>query len=417
MIILLYEVTVMLIKRTQYLENIRRFYESNLIKVLTGIRRCGKSVLLSQIKDELVSEHGISKDHIISINFEDVKFSKIKGYVKLNDYVLKQITDDDKYYIFLDEIQHVNQFEKTLASLKATQNVSIFVTGSNSKLLSGRLASLLVGRCKEFKIMPFTYNEFLNYYKENGLMLPEKPLQNYIRFGGMPQRMDYESEEDIKEYLKSIYYGIIDKDICNTKAKINKETFITLSKYIISNVTKEFSVTSIVDYYNQNNSDKIYNENVYRYLEKLEKACLISRVKRYDVATKRTLKHVEKQFVVDNGFMLACNDSNKIFIAHALENLVYNELLYRGYDVKIGKTYKGEIDFVAMKDGKKCFIQVAYLLSSDDVIEREFGAYDSVRDPSPKYVLSLDEYDMSKDGIIHFNIEEWLLNKVDVTLS
>lgn len=407
----------MLIKRTQYLENIRRFYESNLIKVLTGIRRCGKSVLLSQIKDELVSEHGISKDHIISINFEDVKFSKIKGYVKLNDYVLKQITDDDKYYIFLDEIQHVNQFEKTLASLKATQNVSIFVTGSNSKLLSGRLASLLVGRCKEFKIMPFTYNEFLNYYKENGLMLPEKPLQNYIRFGGMPQRMDYESEEDIKEYLKSIYYGIIDKDICNTKAKINKETFITLSKYIISNVTREFSVTSIVDYYNQNNSDKIYNENVYRYLEKLEKACLISRVKRYDVATKRTLKHVEKQFVVDNGFMLACNDSNKIFIAHALENLVYNELLYRGYDVKIGKTYKGEIDFVAMKDGKKCFIQVAYLLSSDDVIEREFGAYDSVRDPSPKYVLSLDEYDMSKDGIIHFNIEEWLLNKVDVTLS
>ena len=407
----------MLIKRTQYLENIRRFYESNLIKVLTGIRRCGKSVLLSQIKDELVSECGISKDHIISINFEDVKFSKIKGYVKLNDYILKQITDDNKYYIFLDEIQHVNQFEKTLASLKATQNVSIFVTGSNSKLLSGRLASLLVGRCKEFKIMPFTYNEFLNYYKENGLMLPEKPLQNYIRFGGMPQRMDYESEEDIKEYLKSIYYGIIDKDICNTKAKINKETFITLSKYIISNVTKEFSVTSIVDYYNQNNSGKIYNENVYRYLEKLEKACLISRVKRYDVSTKRTLKHVEKQFVVDNGFMLACNDSNKIFIAHALENLVYNELLYRGYDVKIGKTYKGEIDFVAMKDGKKCFIQVAYLLSSDDVIEREFGAYDSVRDPSPKYVFSLDEYDMSKDGIIHFNIEEWLLNKVDVTLS
>ena len=407
----------MLIKRTQYLENIRRFYESNLIKVLTGIRRCGKSVLLSQIKDELVSEYGISKDHIISINFENVKFSKIKGYVKLNDYILKQITDDDKYYIFLDEIQHVNQFEKTLASLKATQNVSIFVTGSNSKLLSGRLASLLVGRCKEFKIMPFTYNEFLNYYKENELKLPEKPLQNYIRFGGMPQRMDYESEEDIKEYLKSIYYGIIDKDICNTKAKINKETFITLSKYIISNVTKEFSVPSIVDYYNQNNVDKIYCENVYRYLEKLEKACLISRVKRYDVATKRTLKQVEKQFVVDNGFMLACSDSNKIFIAHALENLIYNELLYRGYEIKIGKTYKGEIDFVAMKDGKKCFIQVAYLLSSDDVIEREFGAYDSVRDPSPKYVLSLDEYDMSKDGIIHFNIEDWLLGKVDVMLS
>ena len=193
--------------------------------------------------------------------------------------------------------------------------------------------------------------------------------------------------------------------------------YIRLSSFISRNASKEFSVQSIVDYYNLNNQDGIYRKMVYRYLEKLEQACLISRVKRYDIATKRTLKQVEKQFVVDNGFLLACNDSNKIFVAHALENLIYNELLYRGYDVKIGKTYKGEIDFVAMKDGKKCFIQVAYLLSSDDVIEREFGAFDSVRDPSPKYVFSLDEYDMSKDGITHFNIEDWLLNKVDVTLS
>ena len=153
----------MLIKRNEYLENIRRFYDSNLIKVLTGVRRCGKSVLLDQIKEELLSEKGIENNHIIFINFENVKFSKIKNYIKLNDYILKQIIDDDKYYIFLDEIQHVNQFEKTLASLKATQNVSLFVTGSNSKLLSGRLASLLVGRCKEFKIMPFSYSEFLNY--------------------------------------------------------------------------------------------------------------------------------------------------------------------------------------------------------------------------------------------------------------
>lgn len=407
----------MLIKRSQYLENIRRFYDSNLIKVLTGVRRCGKSVLLCQIKEELLNEKRVNSNHIVSINFEDIKFSKVNNYIKLNNYIIKQIVDEDKYYIFLDEIQHVNQFEKTLASLKATQNVSIFVTGSNSKLLSGRLASLLVGRCKEFKIMPFTYSEFLSYYKENGLNPPDKTLQNFIRYGGMPQRMDYENEEDIKEYLKSIYYGIIDKDICNTKAKINKETFITISKYIINNASKEFSISSIVDYYNQNNEDKIYCENVYRYLDKLEKACLISRVKRYDIATKRTLRQVEKQFVVDNGFLLACGDSNKIFVAHALENLVYNELLYRGYDVKIGKTYKGEIDFVAMKNGKKCFIQVAYLLSDDGVIEREFGAYDSVRDPSPKYVFSLDEYDMSKDGITHFNIEDWLLNKVDVTLS
>ena len=407
----------MLIKRMQYLENIRRFYESNLIKVLTGIRRCGKSVILDQIKDELTKDYNKRLDHIVSINFEDVKYSDIIDYKKLNDYILKSIVDDNKYYIFLDEIQHVKQFEKTLASLKATKNVSIFVTGSNSKLLSGRLATLLVGRCKEFKIMPFTYNEYINYFRDNKMNLPEKTLQNYIRYGGMPQRLDYYLEEDIKDYLKSIYYGIIDKDICSGQSKINKETFITISKYIITNSSKEFSAQNIVDYYNQNNPDTIYRETVYRILDKLEQACLISRVKRYDIATKRTLKQVEKQFVIDNGFVLACNDSNKVFVSHALENLVYNELIYRGYEVKIGKTYKGEIDFVAMKDGKKCFIQVAYLLSSDDVIEREFGAFKSVRDASPKFVLSLDEFDMSQDGITHINIEDWLTNKIDLSLS
>ncbi len=407
----------MLVRRSNYINHISRFYDSNLIKVLTGVRRCGKSVLLDQIKDDIVEQNHVRDDHIISINFEDVKYSKIKSYDKLNDYVMKRITDTEKYYLFLDEIQNVSQFEKVLASLKATQNVSIFVTGSNSKLLSGRLATLLVGRCKEFKVMPFTYQEFLKYYEDNKIDPPDKPLQNFIRFGGMPQRMDYTSEEDIKEYLKSIYYGIVDKDICNSKSKIDKETFLTISDYIISNSTKEFSAQSIVDAYNKANTNEIYAMNVYRYLEKLEQACLISRVKRYDISSKRTLKQIEKQFVVDNGFLLACSPSNKILLSHALENVIYNELLYRGYDIRIGKTYKGEIDFVIMKDGKKCFMQVAYLLSDDDVIDREFKAFDSVRDPSPKYVLSLDEYDMSQNGIIHLNIEDFLLNKVDIMLS
>lgn len=330
----------MLIKRNQYLKTIRRFYESNLIKVLMGVRRCGKSVLLNQIKAELISERKIKEDHIISINFEDVRFSKIKDFNKLNEYILRRILDENKYYIFLDEIQYVKQFEKVLASLKATQNVSIFVTGSNSKLLSGRLASLLVGRCKDFKIMPFTYSEFIQYYEENELELPKSPLQNFIRFGGMPQRMDYDLEEDIREYLKSIYYGIIDKDICNQQSKIDKETFILISKYIISNASKDFSAQIIVEYYNLNNHDEIYRKMVYRYLEKLEQACLISRVKRYDIATKRTLKQVEKQFVVDNGFLLVCNDSNKIFVSHALENLYIMNCYIEDMMLKLVKRIK-----------------------------------------------------------------------------
>lgn len=407
----------MLIKRTIYLDKIQKYYESNLIKVLTGIRRCGKSILLNQIKEELLKKGIVDETHIISINFEDLRYSKINTCDKLNDFILKQILDENKYYIFLDEIQHVSKFEKVLASLKSTQNVSLFVTGSNSKLLSGRMGSLLVGRCKEFKIMPFSYNEIIEYYKVNKIILPTDLFKSFLRFGGMPQRLDYNSEEDIKAYLKSLYFGIIKKDICSSKSKIDQETFTNVSKYIISNCGKDFSAEKIVEYYNLNNKDEIYRKHIYRYLEKLEQACLIHRVKRYDVATKRNLKSIEKQFVVDNGFLLVCSESNQVSPTHALENLVYNELLFRGFDVKIGKTYKGEIDFVAIKDGKKCFIQVAYLLSSDEVIDREFGAFDSVRDPSPKYVMSLDEFDMSKNGITHLNIIQWLTNKSDLYLS
>ena len=406
----------MFIKRTKYLDLIRRFYDSSLIKVLTGIRRCGKSVLLSQIKEEIKETYNIDEDHIISINFEDVSFTNLRNYIKLNNFIIKKIKDKNKYYIFLDEIQNVRNFEKTLASLKATQNVSIFVTGSNSKLLSGRLSSLLVGRCKEFKILPFSYTEFLQYYKENNLPLPLQPLNNYIRLGGMPQRFDYDNEDDIKDYLISLFNGIIDKDICNSRSNINKENFTTLAKYIISNATKEFSATSISDYFNKTNNGNITRENIYRYLEKLEQACLISRVKRYDIASKRTLRLIEKHFVVDNGFFLACSQSNNILISHALENLIYNELIYRGYEIKIGKTYKGEIDFVVTKNNTKCFIQVAYLLSDESIIKREFSAFSSIKDSAPKYVFSLDQFDMSQDGIKHINIEDFLLNKIDIVL-
>lgn len=406
----------MFIKRTKYLDLIRRFYDSSLIKVLTGIRRCGKSVLLSQIKEEIKETYNIDEDHIISINFEDVSFTNLRNYIKLNNFIIKKIKDKNKYYIFLDEIQNVRNFEKTLASLKATQNVSIFVTGSNSKLLSGRLSSLLVGRCKEIKILPFSYTEFLQYYKENNLPLPLQPLNNYIRLGGMPQRFDYDNEDDIKNYLISLFNGIIDKDICNRSSNINKENFTTLAKYIISNATKEFSATSISDYFNKTKNGNITRENIYRYLEKLEQACLISRVKRFDIASKRTLRLIEKHFVIDNGFFLACSQSNNILISHALENLIYNELIYRGYEIKIGKTYKGEIDFVVTKNNTKCFIQVAYLLSDESIIKREFSAFSSIKDSAPKYVFSLDQFDMSQDGIKHINIEDFFLNKIDIVL-
>lgn len=405
------------IQRSNYMERIRRFYDSSLIKVLTGVRRCGKSVLLRQIQNDLLESGITGKDHIIAVDFEDLRFVKLRNYLKLNDYLLNLMTDDGKYYIFLDEIQHVRQFERVLSSLKATSNVSIFVTGSNSKLLSGRLATLLVGRCKEFKIRPFSYSEFLQYLVKNNKPMPTNPMQNYLRYGGMPQRLDYESEEDIKGYLKDVYNGIVEKDICGSNSKIDKESFLRISDYILSNAGKDFSAESVADYFNKANLDKVHRKDVYRYLDKMEQACLISRAKRFDIPSKRNLKTVEKQFGIDPGFILAASDSNRLFPSRALENVVYNELLLRGYDVKIGKTYKGEIDFVAMKDGKKCFIQVAFMLSDEEVLNREFGAFSPIKDFSPKYVLSLDEFDYSQNGIIHINVEDWLNGKANITVA
>ena len=214
------------ILREYYLNKIRPYYEIDLIKVLTGVRRSGKSILLSQIRDEFIA-NGIDKEHIIEINFEDLSFENIKTYKKLNTYILKNIKDEQKYYIFLDEIQHVNGFEKVLSSLRATQNCSIFITGSNSKLLSGKLATLLVGRCIEFRILPFSFKEAFDYLTMLGKNPnPDSLIIDYISWGGLPLRFSFDQENDIKNYLEQTYNGIVDKDIVTEKSKFNKEKFL-----------------------------------------------------------------------------------------------------------------------------------------------------------------------------------------------
>lgn len=409
------------IKRELYLEKIRPYYDIDIIKVLTGMRRSGKSIILKQIMDEIISTSKVSKDHIIYINFEDFAYEEIKTAKLLYELVKSKMIDDEKYYMFFDEIQHVSEFEKVIASFKATCNCSIFITGSNSKLLSGELATLLVGRTVEFKILPFSYKESCDYLKLNGVNVNhDEFFYNYLEFGGLPQRFDFKSPDATLKYLKEHYQGICEKDIFKKNSSVEKYKFNAICSYVLANAGKEFSAENVMNFYNSNNQaakKEIEKKTIYNYLEKMEKAFLISRVQRFNIAGKEILKTKEKQYAMDMGLRIIQTNTLHFEDTFFLENIIYNELIVRDYEVFVGKTYKGEVDFVAIKGNKKCFIQVAYLLASQATIDREFDAFSPISDASPKYVLSLDKMDMSRNGIAHINIIDFLLGKKDIYLT
>lgn len=405
----------MKLKRETYLEQIRPYYESDIIKVITGVRRAGKSILLDTIKDEL-KEKGVDEKHIIYMNFEDLDFDYIVDAADLNKEIKARINDDRKYYIFLDEVQHIDQFEKALASFRATLNVSLFVTGSNSALLSGELATLLTGRTVEFEILPFSFYEMKLFFELNGKVFSDDLFMDYLKWGGFPLRFDYDEEVSVHRYLSNLYESIVNRDIVGKTKSADKKAFMDISLYILANAGKELSIDNIIETYKKENRD-ISRRTVYNYLERMKKAYLIHGVGRYNIVGKSALSNKEKQYAIDMGFRTINTNTINYEDTFFLENIIYNELITRGFTVYAGKTYKGEIDFVAIRNGKKCFIQVAYLLASEDTIRREFGAYDKITDASPKYVMSLDKIDMSHNGIIHVNIIDFLLRRIDLIVT
>lgn len=405
----------MKLKRETYLEQIRPYYESDIIKVITGVRRAGKSILLDTIKDEL-KEKGVDEKHIIYMNFEDLDFDYIVDAADLNKEIKSRMNDDRKYYIFLDEIQHIDQFEKALASFRATLNVSLFVTGSNSALLSGELATLLTGRTVEFEILPFSFYEMKMFFELNGKVFSDDLFMDYLKWGGFPLRFDYDEEVSVHRYLSNLYESIVNRDIVGKTKSADKKAFMDISLYILANAGKELSIDNIIETYKKENRD-ISRRTVYNYLERMKKAYLIHGVGRYNIVGKSALSNKEKQYAIDMGFRTINTNTINYEDTFFLENIIYNELITRGFTVYAGKTYKGEIDFVAIRNGKKCFVQVAYLLASEDTIRREFGAYDKITDASPKYVMSLDKIDMSHNGIIHVNIIDFLLRRIDLIVT
>lgn len=397
-----------MIKREIYLRKIRPFYDQDLIKVITGIRRCGKSVLLNQIIEELKSKK-IKDNHIIFINFENYDFIEYTDPKKFNEYITDLIKDDDKYYLLFDEIQNVKEWEKVINSFRATKNVSIFITGSNSNLLSGELATHLAGRYVSFRIQPFSFREacIMNEIDEAKI---NNFFEDYIKWGGFPQRYTVGEEEQIISYLEDVYNSIILKDIVQRNNIQNIEMLETLIQYLISTPTQIFSGINISNYF-LSIKRKIGLETLYNYLNYIENSFVIKRVPRYDVYGKKLLTRQDKYYVCDLGLTRIRNIDKKIDIGASIENIVYNELLNRGYTVYTGKNNDKEIDFVATKVGEKKYYQVTYMLVDDKTIDREFGAYKGIDDNYPKYVLSMDRFDFSRDGIIHRNLIDWLLEE------
>ena len=406
----------MRLTRENYLRAIRPYYEADLIKVITGVRRAGKSVILESIRDEL-SASGISSDHIIYINLEDFDYEGITTASDLNKEIKSHITDNGRYYLFIDEIQHVEEFEKALASFRATLNASIFVTGSNSHLLSGELATLLTGRTVEFEILPFSFSEMKEYFELNGKPFDDEMIYDYLKWGGFPLRFDFSEESDISRYLSNLYTGLLNRDILTKKSRVDRKIFMDVAMYVLSNAGKEFSAENIMNYYESKNHRSVGQRTVYNYIEKMQKAFLVHPVQKYDIVGKTALQSKQKYYAVDTGFRTIHTNTINFEDTFFLENLVYNELLFQGFTVFTGKTHKGEVDFVAIRNGKKCFIQVSYLMTSQSTIEREFGAFSSITDASPKYVLSLDKIDLSQNGIAHMNIVDFLLHRQSLALT
>ena len=393
--------------REKYLSKIRGFYEeTSLIKIVYGMRRSGKSVILNQIMDE-IKANGVKENNIIYINFESLKYDFIKDAKDLYEYIEKLTENDDKYYVFLDEIQEVENFEKGINSLRITNNYSIFITGSNSRMTLLELSTDLSGRYVSFRINPLSFKEVVeltNTKKDKY----EELLFDIFKWGSLPQRFLFKSDDDKMSYLSSVYDSIILKDIIERLGIKDVTSFSKVLQYILDTEAKEFSRDNVIEFLKKEHHE-IANDTLYNYLEALTSTFIMNKVYRYDLHGKSILKTLNKYYANDLGIKQIKTTGDNINYSISLENIVYNDLIGKDYKVYIGKTKKGEIDFVATKNNITKYIQVCYKLEEESTIEREFGAFNEI-EGNNKYVISLDNEDYSKNGIKHINIFDFLMN-------
>ena len=404
------KVDIIMIKREMYMSRIRPFIGSDLVKIMTGIRRSGKSVMLELIKQELI-ESGVSSQQFISINFEDLRYSYLQTARSLHDEIIKRASEiKGKVYLFFDEIQEVKDWEKCINSLRVSLDADIYITGSNAKLLSGELATYLAGRYVEFVIYPFSFKEFMELYSS---IFPGERIQQYFQkyliFGGMPYLANlHYADAPSTQYLNDLFNSVQLKDIVKRNNIRDVDLLERIIAYVIANVGTTFSANSLSKFL-KNEHRIVAPETILNYIKYCCDAYLFYQVKREDLQGKQILTSNEKYYIADHGVREAVYGGNMKDINLILENIVYMELLRRGYEVNVGKAGDKEIDFVCNRQAEKLYVQVTYLLASKETIDCEFGVYDDIRDNYPKYVVSLDELDMSQNGIKHRNSCDFLL--------
>ena len=404
-----------MIKRNNYINEIKKFINKPIVKVITGMRRSGKSIILKLLSQELI-ENGVEKENIIEINFESLMFSELTEFKKLYIYIMEKAQElQGKVYIFLDEIQEVEHWEKAINSLMVDLDCDIYITGSNANLLSSELATYIAGRYVEIKVYPLSFKEYIEFAKvENPsqTLSNEEYFEQYLKFGGLPAIYNFDYDKDtIYQYLEDIYNSVLLKDVIARNRIRDIELLERIVLYVLDNIGNTFSAKNISDFL-KSQGRKLSRETVYNYLKALENAYIISRVQRYDIKGKSILETQEKFYLTDLGLRHTKLGYRANDIAGYLENIIYLELLRRKYTVNIGKLGTKEIDFIGTLRDEKLYIQVTYLLASPETIEREFSPLKSVQDNYPKYVLSMDNLEnYNIDGIIREKIIDFLLNE------
>ncbi|MGO5426268.1 ATP-binding protein [Fusobacterium mortiferum] len=403
-----------MIKRESYINEIKKFMNKPIIKVITGMRRSGKSIILKLISEELINE-GVSSNNIIYINFESLMFSELTDFKKFYNYIIeKSQTLQGKIYILLDEIQEVEHWEKAINSFMVDLNCDIYITGSNANLLSSELATYIAGRYVEIKIYPLSFKEYIEFAKiqnPSKILSNEEYFEQYLQFGGLPgiHNFDYE-KENIYQYLSDIYNSVLLKDVIARNGIRDIELLERVVLYILDNIGNTFSAKNISDFL-KSQGRKLSRETVYNYLKALENAYIISKVQRYDIKGKALLETQEKFYLMDLGLRHSKLGYRANDIAGYLENIIYLELMRRKYTVNIGKLSTKEVDFIGTLRDEKLYIQVTYLLATPETIEREFYPLKNINDNYPKYVLSMDNLERYNiDGIIRERIIDFLLN-------